>query len=67
MQVHDDKGRSPFPRLSRLAAEELAYCLCYLDRFVAKTEGPVAVLKEFWEEQEEDFPAVFAGNSLSKL
>ena len=66
---HDDGGKSPFPQLSKLEAGELEYALRYRDRFLhkAKYQRPIAVLKEFCEEQEKDFEGVFSQNSLSQL
>jgi len=67
LDSNDDGGRSPFPRLSALEPEALEYALQYRDRFAAKGGAPVAALKEFWEEQEEELPGVFHGNTLSRL
>jgi len=67
LETNDDGGKSPFPRLSKLPKKELEYALCYRDRYTYKTGKPIAVLKEFWEEQEESFEGIFSGNSLSKL
>jgi len=64
---HDDGGVSPFPRLSQMAPEEREYALRYRDFFTAKCKKPVAVLKEFWEEQETEVEGLFSGNTLSKL
>lgn len=65
--THDDGGKSPFPRLSQMVPEEREYALRYRDYFFAKAGAPVAVLKEFWEEQEKEVAGLFSGNTLSKL
>mmetsp|Transcript_19224 Transcript_19224/g.25036 ORF Transcript_19224/g.25036 Transcript_19224/m.25036 type:complete len:330 (-) Transcript_19224:97-1086(-) len=67
LEIHDDNGKSPFPKLSKLSSNELEYALQYRDRFIAKTSGPIAVLKEFWEEQEDSFEGVYKNNTLSLL
>ena len=69
LDTNDDGGISPFPRLSKLNAEELEYCLMYRDRFIFKSEGqkPIAILKEFWEEQDTDLKGVYENNILSKI
>ncbi len=69
LDANDDGGVSPFPRLSELKTEELDYCLMYLDRFIYKSEGqkPIAILKEFWEEQDPELKGVYTDNYLSKL
>ena len=64
---NDNGGVSPFPRLSQLEPTELEYALQYRDRYIAKAGQPLAILKEFWEEQDEYFDGVFTENSLSKL
>ena len=53
LRQHDDGGRRPFPRLSELEPGELEYALRYRDRFAHKCVGgaPVAVLREFWDDQ----------------
>ena len=45
------------------------YTLRYRDRFLHKSalRAPIAVLEEFWREQEDTFEPVFRGNSLSGL
>ena len=45
------------------------WMLQYFDRFIAKSAGggPIAVVREFWEEQEAELPGVFTVNTLSKL
>ena len=45
------------------------YTLRYRDRFLHKSalKAPIAVLEEFWREQEDTFEPVFRGNSLSGL
>ena len=45
----------------------LEYALRYRDRFIAAVGMPVAVLREFWEEQEVEFVGDFTSNSLSAL
>lgn len=67
LDANDDGGVSPFPRLSKLAPDELEYVLQYRDRFIHKSRGAVAVLAEFWQEQEEESDGLFRDNSLSKL
>lgn len=67
LEHNDDGGKAPFPRLSLLEHTGLEYALQYRDRFIAKTGGPIAILKEFWEDQEEEFESVFKGNSLSRI
>ena len=68
LDSNDDGGKSPFPRLSKLEPSALEYALHYRDRFIHKAGGrPLAVLKEFWEEQEAEFDGVFRDNTLSKL
>ena len=69
MDTNDDGGKSPFPRLSQLEPSALEYALRYRDRYIHKAGdvGPVAVLKEFWEEQEAEAPGIFTSNTLSKL
>ena len=59
-QVHSP----PPPRLSPRSCPCPARC-----RYIHKAGdvGPVAVLKEFWEEQEAELPGVFSSNTLSKL
>ena len=37
------------------------------DRFIMKSGGAIAVLKEFWEEQDREFAPVYSGNTLSRL
>lgn len=64
---NDDGGKSPFPCLSKLASEELEYALQNRDRFISKSEGAIAVLREFWEEQDKEIDGVFSGNTLSCL
>ena len=41
----------------------------YLDRFIYKSEGqkPIAILKEFWEEQDTELKGVYTDNYLSRL
>ena len=53
LRLNDDGGKSPFPRLSELGPGELEYALRYRDRFTSKCVGgkPIAVLREFWEDQ----------------
>mmetsp|Transcript_44878 Transcript_44878/g.143774 ORF Transcript_44878/g.143774 Transcript_44878/m.143774 type:complete len:306 (+) Transcript_44878:59-976(+) len=67
LEEHDDGGRSPFPRLSKLSPTELEYSLQYLDRFISKGGSPIAVVREFWEEQDVELEGVFSGNALSRL
>jgi hypothetical protein len=69
MEENDDGGKSPFPRLSQLEPSALEYPLRYRDRFIRKSaaKGPIAVLREFWEEQEKELEGVFSNNTLSKL
>ncbi|KAK3243932.1 hypothetical protein CYMTET_36832 [Cymbomonas tetramitiformis] len=67
LDSNDDGGKSPFPRLSQLEPSGLEYALQYRDRFIGKTGGPIAVLKEFWEEQEEGVAGIFSCNTLSLL
>lgn len=68
LDSNDDGGKSPFPRLSKLEPSALEYALQYRDRFIHKSGGqPLAVLREFWEEQEAELEGVFRDNSLSKL
>jgi len=65
LEANDDNGRSPFPKLSQLEPPALEYALQYRDRFLAKGGMPIAVLREFWEEQaEHDLAGVFNGNTL---
>jgi len=52
LDANDDGGVSPFPQLVDLEPHVLEYCLQYRDRFIAKSGNPVAVLEEFWAEQE---------------
>ena len=53
LDANDDGGKSPFPRLSKLEPPALEYALHYRDRYLHKSGGaPVAVLREFWEQQE---------------
>lgn len=69
LEANDDNGRSPFPKLAQLEPCALNYVLQYRDRFHAKSKGgkPVAVLREFWEDQdEEELPGVFTGNTFSR-
>lgn len=69
LEKNDDKGRSPFPKLSQLEPAALEYALQYRDRFMAKCVGgkPVAVLREFFGEQDEEaLEGVFSGNTLSR-
>jgi|EP00945_MAST-04E_sp_MAST-4E-sp1_P000324 hypothetical protein len=66
LDANDDGGKSPFPRMSQLEPTALKYALHYRDRFMHKAGMPVAVLKEFWEEQEEAaLKGVFEGNVYS--
>lgn len=54
MDTNDDGGQSPFPVLAELAQHEpeaLEYALQYRDRINSKAGAPLAVLKEFWEDQ----------------
>jgi len=67
LDANDDGGKSPFPRLSQLAPDELEFALQNRDRFIMKSGGPIAVLKEFWEEQDREFAPVYSGNTLSRL
>jgi len=69
MDSNDDGGVSPFPRLSQLEPTALEYARRYCDRFHAKCAAgaPVAVLREFWAEQEVELEGVFHGNTLSQL
>jgi len=69
LDANDDGGKSPFPRLSKLEPKALEYTLRYRDRFIRKSAAgrPIAVLKEFWEEQEASLEGVFCGNSWSCL
>ena len=65
LDANDDGGKSPFPRLSQLEPSALTYALHYRDRFMHKAGPPIAVLKEFWEEQEEiSVPGIFEGNTF---
>ena len=62
--VIDDGGKSPFPCLSQLEPAALNYALQYRDRFMHKAGMPIAVLKEFCEEQKEAYlDDVFKGNA----
>ena len=67
LDENDDRGRSPFPRLSALSPVELEYVLQNRDRLIAKSPPPVAVLREFWEEQEAELDGVFRDNAMSRL
>ena len=67
LDTNDDGGKSPFPRLSKLAPHELEYALQNRDRLIQKSPPPVAVLQEFWQEQESSLEGVYEGNTLSKL
>ena len=68
IDANDDGGVSPFPRLSQLTPAELEYCFQNRDRHMHKSEGgPVAVLREFWEEQDFELVGVYSGNSFSRL
>eukprot|EP00467_Chlorarachnion_reptans_P023505 CAMPEP_0114508426 /NCGR_PEP_ID=MMETSP0109-20121206/12594_1 /TAXON_ID=29199 /ORGANISM="Chlorarachnion reptans, Strain CCCM449" /LENGTH=335 /DNA_ID=CAMNT_0001687359 /DNA_START=406 /DNA_END=1413 /DNA_ORIENTATION=+ len=72
LDANDDGGVSPFPRLTKVEPGELEYALRYRDRYMHKAKakgqnGPVAVLREFWEEQDESLKGVFEGNTFSKL
>ena len=67
LEANDDGGTSPFPRLSRLRPAELEYALQNRDRLLHKAGAPVAVLREFWEEQEPELAGVYRGNALSRL
>mmetsp|Transcript_35278 Transcript_35278/g.61926 ORF Transcript_35278/g.61926 Transcript_35278/m.61926 type:complete len:307 (+) Transcript_35278:2-922(+) len=68
LDANDDGGKSPFPRLTHLEPSALAYALCYRDRFMHKAGAPVAVLSEFWAEQEAgDLAGVYTSNTLSSL
>jgi hypothetical protein len=67
LDSNDDGGKSPFPRLSRLEPEVLEYALQYRDRFIHKAGIPIAVLAEFWQEQDASLEGVYSGNILSKL
>ena len=69
LDANDDGGVSPFPRLSELNSGELEYSRQHLDRLIAKSVGgrPVAVLREFWEEQEKDLDGVWHDNAMSKV
>ena len=65
LDANDDGGKSPFPRLSQLESSALKYALHYRDRFMHKAGKPIAVLKEFWEEQGEvTLEGVFQGNTF---
>ena len=67
IDANDDGGQSPFPNLAQLTSAELEYCLQNRDRLMHKSEGgPVAVLREFWEEQDYELKGIFSGNSLSR-
>eukprot|EP00811_Abedinium_folium_P006123 NODE_15636_length_1039_cov_4.640351.p1 GENE.NODE_15636_length_1039_cov_4.640351~~NODE_15636_length_1039_cov_4.640351.p1 ORF type:complete len:315 (-),score=56.04 NODE_15636_length_1039_cov_4.640351:64-1008(-) len=61
LEANDDGGVSPFPRLSQLPGEELEYALQNLDRLLHKAGMPVAVLREFWDEQDVGSDGVFRG------
>jgi len=52
IDLNDDGGKSPFPKLFELSEMEREYCLQTLDDFMSRGVI-VAVLKEFWEEQGE--------------
>jgi len=67
LDQNDDGGKSPFPRLSQMAPEELEYALRYRDRCIHHTSGPIAVLLEFWQEQDVEFKPVYSQNTLSRL
>lgn len=67
MDANDDGGKSPFPRLSQLKPEEMEYALQNRDRLMHKGGAPVAVLHEFWQEQDVALDGVYAGNILSQL
>ena len=53
--------------MSQLAPTELEYALQNRDRNIAKSGNPVAVLLEFWQEQDAAFEPVFRGNTFSRL
>ena len=69
LDANDDGGKSPFPVLSKVEPPALEHALRYRDRCIHRSGdvGPVAVLKEFWEEQENEVEGLFVGNTLSKL
>ena len=67
LETNDDGGKSPFPRLSQVEKPSLDFALCYLDRYIHKGGGPIAVLQEFWEEQDPHLDGVYTGNTLSKI
>lgn len=67
LETNDDGGKSPFPRLSKVEQPALQYALCYRDRYIFKAGGAIAVLKEFWEQQDEHLDGVYTGNTLSTL
>ena len=54
----DPHGRDPstgrFPTLAALEPTQLEYARQWRDRFHALSGPPVAVLREFWEEQEQE-------------
>jgi hypothetical protein len=65
LDANDDGGAAPFPNLARLSAAELEYALQNRDRLLMKSGAPVAVLREFWEEQPADLAGLYAGNARS--
>eukprot|EP00310_Coccolithus_braarudii_P025697 CAMPEP_0183356806 /NCGR_PEP_ID=MMETSP0164_2-20130417/45204_1 /TAXON_ID=221442 /ORGANISM="Coccolithus pelagicus ssp braarudi, Strain PLY182g" /LENGTH=336 /DNA_ID=CAMNT_0025530305 /DNA_START=8 /DNA_END=1016 /DNA_ORIENTATION=- len=67
LDANDDGGISPFPRLSQLMPSEREYALQNLDRLLHKAGAPIAVLRDFWEEQEGALEGVFSANTMSKL
>ena len=67
LDANDDGGKSPFPRLSQLTPAELEYALQNRDRLIHKCGSPVAVLREFWEEQDASLEGVYQSNTFSKL
>merc|ERR1712060_518381 len=66
LDANDDGGISPFPRLSQLTAAEREYALQNRDRLLHKAGAPIAILREFWEEQDVALDGVFSGNLLSQ-
>ena len=48
---------------------DLEYVLQWRDRFLSKSQSkrPIAVLKEFWEEQEDSLSGIFEGNIFSQI
>ena len=69
LEEADDGGKRPFPVLAHLEATELEYALQWRDRFIHKAKGqsPVAVLKEFWQDQAPNLEGVYQNNAHSNF